>query len=512
MNEAQERRSPLTPPLSHLPGMVFRCRIDRERTMEFVSDGCRDITGYDAADLIQNQTLSYRDLIYSKDREMVLEEISRALHERRHFQISYRIQTRVGEEKWVWEQGDGVYLADGDEPVAVEGIVVDITPRRSLTQQIETRDRLATVGRMATGIAHDFNNIMSIITLYSGLLERQPDHPRRNQYLSLISQQAYHASRLIRQLLDYSRNSIVEQQSINLASFLEEMVVLLQRAVPENVAVECNRFVDEALVRADPTRLQQVMINLAFNARDAMPFGGTLSVLLDALEVRRGDQPADLDLQPGRWLRVQVTDTGFGIAAEVLPHIFEPFYTTKDPGRGTGMGLPQVQSIVEELGGAIGVQSQLGEGTTFSIYLPALPPAEGAAAAGVPIPAAIAHVDTVLIVEDNEATRLAVAETVAGLGYHVLVASSGREALELFAKHGDSIDLLLADIVMPEMGGIDLYQRIHQQWPSVPCMLMSGYPLDRERQRLLEERSIFWIQKPFTMETLAESLRLVLGV
>ncbi|MDT8307866.1 MAG: PAS domain-containing protein, partial [Anaerolineae bacterium] len=215
--------------------MVFRCRTDRERTMEFVSDGCRDITGYDAADLIQNKTLSYRDLIYSKDREMVWEEIERALRERRHFQISYRIQTRVGEEKWVWEQGDGVFAPSADEPIAVEGIVVDITPRRAITRQAETQDRLATVGRMATGIAHDFNNIMSIITLYSGLLERQPDHPRRHQYLSLISQQAYHASRLIRQLLDYSRNSIVEQQAIDLTAYLEEMTGLLQRTMPENV-------------------------------------------------------------------------------------------------------------------------------------------------------------------------------------------------------------------------------------------------------------------------------------
>jgi two-component system, cell cycle sensor histidine kinase and response regulator CckA len=480
--------------------------------MEFVSDGCRDITGFDAADLIQNQTLSYRDLIYSKDREMVREEIERALRERRHFQISYRIQTRVGEEKWVWEQGDGVFAPSNDEPIAVEGIIVDITPRRAVTRQIETQDRLATVGRMATGIAHDFNNIMSIITLYSGLLERQPDHPRRNQYLSLISQQAYHASRLIRQLLDYSRNSIVEQQAINLSAFLEEMVGLLQRTVPENISVELERTVEEALVRADPTRLQQVMINLAFNARDAMPHGGKLSISLCRLEVGPGNQPAGVELAPGHWVCVRVSDTGFGIAAEILPHIFEPFYTTKEPGRGTGMGLAQVQGIVEELDGAIGVESRLGDGTTFTIYLPALPSAEGAEADGGIAPGAMARVDTILIAEDNDATREAVAESVRGLGYRVLVASTGQQALELFAEHGENIDLLLADIVMPEMGGIDLYQRIRRQWPAVSCMLMSGYPLDRERQRLLEEQSIFWIQKPFSMETLADSLRLVLGV
>jgi two-component system, cell cycle sensor histidine kinase and response regulator CckA len=480
--------------------------------MEFVSDGCRDITGFDAADLIQNQTLSYRDLIYPKDREMVREEIERALRERRHFQISYRIQTRVGEEKWVWEQGDGVFAPSSDEPIAVEGIIVDITPRRAVTRQIETQDRLATVGRMATGIAHDFNNIMSIITLYSGLLERQPDHPRRNQYLSLISQQAYHASRLIRQLLDYSRNSIVEQQAINLSAFLEEMVGLLQRTVPENISVELERTVGEALVRADPTRLQQVMINLAFNARDAMPHGGKLSISLCRLEVGLGNQPAGVELAPGHWVCVRVGDTGFGIAAEILPHIFEPFYTTKEPGRGTGMGLAQVQGIVEELNGAIGVESRLGDGTTFTIYLPTLPSAEGAQADGGIAPDAIARVDTILIAEDNDATREAVAESVRGLGYRVLVASTGQQALELFAEHGENIDLLLADIVMPEMGGIDLYQRIRRQWPAVSCMLMSGYPLDRERQRLLEEQSIFWIQKPFSMETLADSLRLVLGV
>jgi PAS domain S-box-containing protein len=512
VNEVQERRPSLTPPLSHLPGMVFRCHTDRERTMEFVSDGCREITGYDAADLIQNKTLSYRDLIYSKDREMVWEEIARALRERRHFQISYRIETRVGEEKWVWEQGDGVFAPSSDEPVAVEGIIVDITPRRATSRQAETQDRLATVGRMATGIAHDFNNIMSIITLYSGLLERQPDHPRRNQYLSLISQQAYHASRLIRQLLDYSRNSIVEQQAINLGAFLEEMHGLLQRTMPESVRVELERSADAVLVRADPTRLQQVVINLAFNARDAMPQGGTLSVTLGKFAIPAGQQPAETQLAPGHWACIRVSDTGYGIPVDVLPHIFDPFFTTKEPGHGTGMGLAQVQGIVTDLNGVVTVDSRLGEGTAFSVYLPAQPPAEGGVGEAGAEADDIWRSETVLIAEDNEATREAMAETIRGLGYGVLVANSGKKALELFAEHGDNIDLLITDIVLPGIGGMDLYRRIHQEWPRVSCILMSGYPLDRERQRELEAESITWIQKPFSIESLADSLRLALGI
>lgn len=501
----------LAPPLSHLPGMVFRCRQDHDRTMEFVSEGCRDITGYDPADLVENQVLSYRQLIYSKDREMVREEIDRALRERRHYQISYRIQTRVGEEKWVWEQGDGIFARPGEDATVVEGVIVDITPRRAVTKQIETQDRLANVGRMATGIAHDFNNIMSIITLYSGLLEKQPDHPRRNQYLSLISQQAYHASRLIRQLLDYSRNSLIDQQALDLSTFLEEMVGLLQRTVPDNVAVELESSVEEALVRADPTRLQQVMINLAFNARDAMPNGGKLTISLSMVELAAGEQLAGVELEPGRWLCVRVTDTGYGIPPHVLPHIFEPFYTTKEPGRGTGLGLAQVQGIVTELNGAVSVESQLGTGTTFNIYLPALAPLESSAAGTEASLAPGKRAETVLLAEDNDATREAVTEVLNGLGYHVLVAGTGQQALSLFEQHGGSITLLLADIVMPEMGGFELYQRVRQEWPEVPCILMSGHPLEREQQRRLEEESIYWIQKPFTIDALSESIRLVLG-
>lgn len=510
MIEAQERRPPLTPPLSHLPGMVFRCRLDHDRTMEFVSEGCRDITGFDPVDLVQNQTLSYRELIYSKDREMVREEIDRALRERRHYQISYRIQTRSGEEKWVWEQGDGSFAPAGEDVLAVEGVIVDITPRRAVTKQIETQDRLANVGRMATGIAHDFNNIMSIITLYSGLLEKQPDHPRRNQYLSIISQQAYHASRLIRQLLDYSRNSLIEQQALDLRTFLEEIVGLLQRTVPDTVAVELESSVEEALVRADPTRLQQVMINLAFNARDAMPNGGKLSISLSSLELAPGEELADVELEPGRWLCIRVADTGFGIPPHVLPRIFEPFYTTKEPGRGTGLGLAQVQGIVTELNGAVSVESQLGAGATFSIYLPALalePARMGTETVATPGKRA----ETVLLAEDNDATREAVTEVLSGLGYQVLVARTGRQALNLFEEHGGNISLLLADIVMPEMGGVELYQQVRQKWPEMPCILMSGHRLEREQQRRLEDEAIYWIQKPFTIDALSESLRLVLG-
>jgi PAS domain S-box-containing protein len=480
--------------------------------MEFVSDGCRDITGFDPADLVQNQTVSYRQLIYSKDRDMVREEIDRALRERRHYQISYRIQTRVGEEKWVWEQGAGFFAPSAAEATAVEGVIVDITPRRAVTKQIETQDRLANVGRMATGIAHDFNNIMSIITLYSGLLERQPDHPRRNQYLSVISQQAYHASRLIRQLLDYSRNSLVDQQALNLSTFLEEMVGLLQRTVPENVAVRLESSAEEALVRADPTRLQQVMINLAFNARDAMPNGGSLNVSLTRLELGSGEQLADVNLDPGHWLCIRVTDTGFGIPPHVLPRIFEPFYTTKEPGRGTGLGLAQVQGIVTELNGAIGVHSELGAGTTFSIYLPALAPVERPKAETETAAALDKHTETILLVDDNDATREAVTEVLAGLGYRVLVASTGKQALAHVEAHGANIDLLLADMIMPEIGGVELYERIRHQWSELPCILMSGQALDREQQRRLEDETIYWIQKPFTIDVLAESLRLVLGL
>lgn len=517
MSEAQEGRPLLAPPLSHLPGMVFRCRTDRKRTMDFVSEGCRQVTGYGPNELVHNEAVAYGELIYERDREMVKETIAHALRERRPFQISYRIQTRVGEEKWVWEQGNVVFPANGTEVVAVEGIIVDITPRRLAASQPQRRERPARVGQMASGIAHDFKNIMSVIVLYSELLERQPEHPRRQHYLSVITQQANHASRLIGQLLDYSRNSYVEGQLLDLNVFLDEMADLLERTLAENIELLVESTLEEAVVEADSTRLQQVLLNLALNARDAMPDGGTLEITLSRFELLPGERrPAAFGrralpgLEDEQWIRIEVTDSGSGIAPDVLPHIFEPFFTTKEAGRGTGLGLAQVDGIVEQLGGTVGVVSRLGQGTTFSIYLPLTESKGRAFRSSAHRGRSDRRSERILVVESNSETRGAVSDAVQSLGYRVLMAKTAREALAVFEAERDSIDLLVTAAQIDDMRGEDLCRRLRWKKPGLPCLLLGPHGRGGQSVNSLRQENTFSIQKPFSLSMLADTLRLAL--
>ena len=505
VNGSEHRLSNL---LDNLPGMVYRCRNDSLWTMDFISEGCRDLTGYAPADLVDNRTVAYGELIHPEDRAAVWAAVQMALREERQFQITYRIRTRDGEEKWVWEQGNGVIASDG-RVVALQGFVTDITQSKRTEAKIQTQTRLATVGQLATGIAHDFNNIMAVIALYSGSLVRNPEHPKRAHYLATISEQAQHASNLIGQLLDFSRRSVIEPHPLELEPFVKEMVKLLQRTMPENMHVYFEAGGDDYSVRADPTRIQQVLMNLAVNARDAMPRGGELRISLSRLSARLDRKPAP-ELEAGDWVTLTVSDTGSGISPDVLPHIFEPFFTTKQSDQGTGLGLSQVYGIVKQHGGDIVVDSMVGKGTEFTIYLPALPPDAASEPDQEETIEQARGPEAILLVEDDRPTRQAIEETLSTLGYRVLAAGTGEEALALFERHHDAIDLVLTDTVMPKMSGVDLYHILYERRPDVRLMLMSGYPLEGKTNALLERDNVFWIQKPFTFAGLARAVRTAL--
>jgi two-component system, cell cycle sensor histidine kinase and response regulator CckA len=310
---------------------------------------------------------------------------------------------------------------------------------------------------LAAGIAHDFNNILAAITLYTSLMKKENDLSQQNKRrLNVINKQAWHASHLVQQILDFSRQSVLERHHLDLLPLLKEQVKLFSRTFPENITVALN--VEEAesyIVNADPTRLQQMLTNLALNARDAMPDGGKLRLDLRKSANEQADLP---DMASAEWLSLSVTDTGTGILPEALPYIFEPFFTTKEPGKGSGLGLAQVHGIVGQHGGHIHVETEVGQGTVFKIYLPAvlLPAIES------PTPVGINPVqgqgELVLLVEDGAVLRRALHEILEILNYRVLEASNGQEALALLAEQGEQIALVLSDVVMPEMGGKALVQ------------------------------------------------------
>ncbi len=400
-------------------------------------------------------------------------------------------------------------------------VIRDVTQEREIQQHIHQQERLAAVGQLAGGIAHDFNNIMAVIVLYAQMLSRTKGlSPRDQDRAATINQQAHHATSLIRQILDFSRQSVLEQQPLDLLPFVKQQIKLLERTLPESIEIKLAYGRDEHIINADPTRIQQVFMNLAVNARDAMPEGGTLRIELERITVKPGDLlplPAMSKIQNSKvqnreWVQVTVADSGIGIPPDVLPHIFDPFFTTKEPGKGTGLGLAQVYGIVTQHEGHIDVTSRMGDGTTFTLYLPALSAVEGETLALETFDLAVGQGETLLLVEDNKAAREALRDTLKSLNYRVLEAGNGQEALTVFEQYQNEIELVLTDLVMPVMGGQALFYALRQLDPAIKVVVMTGHPLDEDIERLQSEGVLDWLKKPVDMAQLAQVISRALKV
>ncbi|TFH34498.1 MAG: PAS domain S-box protein, partial [Anaerolineales bacterium] len=399
----------------------------------------------------------------------------------------------------------------GDQPVMLI-VVRDMTEARQAQRRAQLQDRLAAVGQLAAGIAHDFNNILGTIILYSELLlNNDVLEPKDRERIETIFNQAQRGSTLTSQVLDFSRRSVMEKHALNLVPFLQDLEKLLSRTIPEAVKLTIDfKGENSYVVNADPTRMQQVFLNLALNARDAMPKGGELTVSLDQIEVDP-DQPPYPGMKEGEWIRIVVSDTGMGIPPDVMPHIFEPFFTTKSQGKGTGLGLAQVYGIIKQHEGNIDADSTIDEGTTFLIYLPALK----SAIVQEHIHPDVEHIsgegERILVVEDDLSTRMAICEILNMMGYSVIDVADGIEALDILTKNDLQIDLILSDLVMPNMGGRDLYDAVTETHPEIKVILMTGYPLGGHTRELLDRSRVTWLQKPLSSEALAKAVKEMLA-
>jgi CheY-like chemotaxis protein len=357
------------------------------------------------------------------------------------------------------------------------------------------------VGQLAAGIAHDFNNILAVIALQAPMVARIPGLSERDQQrLKTIQQQVNRAAQLIQQILDFSRRAILERHPLDLNSFLTEQVNLLARTLPETIQVNLTRDPGTYMVQADPTRMQQMIMNLAFNARDAMPKGGTLHLTL-----AYGQERPRPHLPDGGWVRLTVADSGTGLSPEAQAHLFEPFFTTKPPGQGTGLGLAQVHGIVKQHGGEIEAHSVPGQGATFTIYLPALMPTQE------PLEPALPDVQTsdqvtILLVEDNPDLLNAMDDLMDVMGYHTFCARNGAEALAILEEQGEAIDLVLTDLVMPVMSGDDMLNALRDRGLTVPVVILSGYPMDSNMEWMKEKGVAGWMLKPPDPEQLDQLL------
>jgi PAS domain S-box-containing protein len=472
--------------------------------IEYVNPKFTQVTGYTAAEVIGHNP---RFLKSGEQSSQFYHELWGAITSGHEWRGELRNRKKNGQLFWEIANISPVRNA-ADEITHFVAVKEDITAQKQLEEQNRRQERLASVGQLAAGIAHDFNNLLMTIMGNAQLLQRQPETSEKNsQKLMRIVQQGERAAQLTRQILDFSRQSIREPRPLDLKVYLNETIKFIGRTIPERIQIQLDFEPADYTINADPTQLQQIITNLAVNARDAMPRGGTLYFSLARQSLFSSDIRPFPEIPPGEWIVINVTDTGSGISPEVLPHIFDPFFTTKKVGEGSGLGLAQVYGIVKQHEGYITVTSQVGQGTTFAIYLPALSAPGGHIADQFPDNIPSGQGETVLLVEDDQLVLSITQSMLESLNYNVLSAPDGQAALAVFQTHQAQIDLVLADVVMPNMDGFTLANHLQTSSPGVKVVLMSGYPIGQELVMEAKQKVSGWLQKPVILYQLAQTIQ-----
>jgi signal transduction histidine kinase len=386
----------------------------------------------------------------------------------------------------------------------VSHMIVDY---QRMEEQLRQSQKMEAVGRLAGGVAHDFNNLLTVIAGYTALLKEDLGPDREQPELDEIHAAVTRAAELTRQLLTFSRKQIWQPRVLDLNAVVSHMEGMLRRLIAEDISLVTALAGDPGKVKADPGQIEQVIMNLAVNARDAMPNGGKLLIETKAVQLDAGQIAS---LPAGRYVLLSVSDTGHGMSAETASHIFEPFFTTKEVGKGTGLGLSTALGIVEQTGGALTVESKVGAGTIFRAYLPVTAEPLGAEAdAGATEEKSVARA-TVLLVEDETPLRKLISQVLKSAGHTVLEAASGDEALALSARHAGTIDLLLTDVIMPGMNGPELVARLRGRRPSMTIVFMSGYDKELVGKQDLGASASF-LPKPFSPRALLHRIDSLLG-
>ena len=394
-----------------------------------------------------------------------------------------------------------IVLDSNGKPVACDGTVADITSRKQLEEQLRQAQKMEAVGQLAGGVAHDFNNLLTAITGFADSVHEElpPGSPLRSD-VNEILKAADRAAGLTRQLLAFGRRQVMTPRVVDLVPTVDQTSDMLRRLIGEHITLSIHHKHDRVFTRVDRGQLEQVLLNLVLNARDALPNGGTVTIGTDDVVVDAAKSTSAIDLPPGRYAVLRVTDDGIGMPADVLARAFDPFFTTKEPGKGTGLGLSTVYGIVHQSGGAIRIDSRPQGGTTVWIHLPhvAEEPQEERA---VTIPRPHADKATVLVVEDEPLVRELAQRALVRAGHTVLTASNGQEALDRVAERDGAIDAVVSDVVMPYMSGRELRARLSTAWPRIPVLLMSGYA--HETTNPAEQATI--LHKPFTASGLLQA-------
>ncbi|HVO35434.1 MAG TPA: PAS domain S-box protein [Gemmatimonadales bacterium] len=471
------------------------------------SDETFRIFGYEPGRVSVTNDLFF-SAVAAADRPRIQEAVRRAVSEGLPYYFEHRVARPDGTERSVREQATVVRDATG-RPVRMMGTVLDVTEQRRLEEQLRQAQKMDAVGQLAGGLAHDFNNLLTtILTMCQMLKSELPPDATVQGDLDAIRGAAEHGSELTRKLLAFSRHQRLEMRSVAVEMLVREFLRMARRVVPEDVEVDLAVEADGATVVADPAALEQILMNLVTNARDAMPTGGRMRIEVSRASLDAEDSLALDQGAPGEYVVLSVHDTGEGMDAETQRRMFEPFFTTKPVGKGTGLGMPIVYGLVKEHNGFVRTYSEVGQGTTVRVYLPA-----AAQRASAPRPSsadARGGSETILLVEDDEALRRSGTRVLTRYGYTVVTARDGREALEIVRSAATHPDLIVSDVVMPHAGGPELLRALRDAGVSAKVLFTSGYPARDVHERTPLEPGVPFLAKPWTIQELVRRVREIL--
>ncbi len=508
MRQAQQR---LRDVVASSPAVLFTLALDGERIqgISWISDNLQEMLGYTAEEALGPDW--WLANIHPEDRDRLIAHTREQLFTRGRTAHEYRFRRQNGQYRWTRVEIRLIRDDGGGRLPAAVGSWSDVTERKQIEEQLRQAQKMEAIGQLAGGVAHDFNNLLTIINGYSDIVQTQlpADSPVRASVRE-IGQAGERAASLTRQLLAFSRKQVLEPKVLNLNAIVTDTTKMLQRLIGEDVDLDAILGPGLGRVRADPGQIEQVLINLAVNARDAMPKGGKLTIETANVELDETYAQAHADVRPGRYVLLAMTDTGCGMDEATKARIFEPFFTTKGPGKGTGLGLAMVYGVVKQSEGHLAVYSEPEHGTTFKIYLPVIEkiPSSGKSQPGLKL--AQQGNETILLAEDEPAVRVLTRHVLQMHGYTVLEASQGENALRIAEACKDTIHLLVTDVVMPVMSGRQLAERLTAVRPGVKVLYLSGYTDDAVvRHGVLEAEAAF-LQKPFTPAGLAQKVREVL--
>jgi two-component system, cell cycle sensor histidine kinase and response regulator CckA len=494
------------------PNLLYLYDVINQRNA-YINHTISKITRYSMED-IHGQKLGFLvTLLHPDDRDSVCEQIKQweTLEDDEITEMEYRLKRADNDWRWLHSSHTVFSRTPEGKPLLILGTAQDITEKKRLEEQLHHAQKMESIGTLAGGIAHDFNNLLTAIigNAQLGLANMADDDPVKDRLME-IEKAGKRAGELTRQLLVFSRRQRIERRLININDTIGDFLKMLHRIIGEDVEV---RFLTDAglpMVLIDPGQIEQVIMNLAVNARDAMSGGGQLIIEIHTVTLDDSYCHEHAFIIPGQYVQIVFSDTGSGMDAETQQRIFEPFFTTKDVGKGTGLGLATVYGIIKQHDGFIQVYSEVGHGTTFKIYLPIshdtveeiLPEVQTKAVGGS---------ETILVVEDELGLRRLAKQILSELGYTVLTAEDGEQAMEIYKASKDQIDLMLVDIIMPKMGGREVYEQLQKMGSKTPIIFMTGYSTEMFQSNFIENKGAALIQKPYSVISLGQKVREVLN-